>query len=866
MRALLLRLAPKRWREAIEGDLEESAADRRWFRSAWILAHLAAIVLGLRLQQLVDLLPRSLRVPLLHWSADAISDAKYGVRRWAARPGFTTAAVATIALGIGTTSSLFSVVDGILLKPLPYPHADRLVTINRTYPDWQKDPILAASWNRISLAWPEFFQIRARSRTIEDLAVITTRLAITDRGAAREHRVGVVSASFFPLLGVMPALGSTFAPEADTNDPGTLLISHVAWQAQFGADPAIVGQTVPIRGGSRTVAGVLPADFVWGPLHRQYDFWYPLSAVPVDERADNNRNLDAIARMRPGITIDEVTDEMSVVLREIFKYKGTTGALASPMLERQLRRVRTPLLLLLGGSVLLLVIACANVAGLLTGDAASRFTEMEVRTSLGATRWRVLRQLLVEALVLATVGSILGLFVSTWGIRGLVLLAPPDLPRISEVRVGWRAVALVMGAATATAVLFALLPALTMKRRRVMSTMSGTRTVTTRRAASVLATIEIALGVALLAAAGLFAQSLYRLERVDVGFDRGNLLALRAGLPASPASNDARMNSYFERAAGAIRSVPGVRSVAITSNLAFVSGRASTTISVPNAQTGTAVPFEAQRRFVSPEYFTTLGLTTLRGRVFERTDTTGTQPVAIVSRAMEARLWPDGAVGRTFTYSKAEHTVVGVVNDIRDVTLDSEPQATFYLSTTQRPAWSIMHVIVRTVVEPAAIAGTLRKTLTAVDPEVPVEEITTMDTIVFRATDDERYRTVLMGIFAIAAAVLAAVGLYSTLARRVVERQREIGVRIALGARPGQVRRLFLREGLQLAAAGVALGIPLALLLGRMASALLFGVAPSDGVTLTAVVTIVGVLAVLATVIPSVRASRLDPITALRLD
>ena len=811
-------------------------------------------------------LPRRVRVPVVGWLREAVQDARYGVRRWASRPAFTGAAVATIALGIGTTSALFSVVDGVLLKPLPYPDADRLVTINRTYPDWQQDPILAGSWNRISLAWPEFFYVRDHSRTIEALAVITTRLAVLDNGAASEHRVAVVSASFLPMLGTTPVLGSAFAADADRQDPGTVLLSHAIWQTDFGAGPSIVGKTIRIRDGSRTVAGVLPRTFVWGPLNRQYDFWYPLSAVPADERADNNRNLDTIARMRPGVTIGEVTDEMSVLLNETFRYKSTTGALAVPMLERQLRRVRTPLLLLLAGSVLLLLIACANVAGLLTGDAASRAAEMEVRASLGATRWRVLRQLLVEALVLAIVGSVVGLLIAIWGVRGLVLLAPPDMPRIAEVGVGWRVAALAMLAATATAVIFALLPAVTLKRERVTTMMSAARTVTARRATAALATGEIALGVALLAGAGLFAQSLYRLERVDVGFDRANLLTMRAGLPASLTGAEIRTTRYFKAAGDAIRALPGVEDVAISSNLALVSGRAGTTISVPNRETGAAAPFEAQRRFVSPEYFRTLRLNTLRGRTFESTDTASTPPVAIVSLAMQRRLWPGGAVGHTFTYAKAEHRVVGVVDDIRDVALDFEPQATFYLSTTQRPAWSIMHIIIRTPRDPDALAGSVREVLTRLDPEVPVEEVATMEDIVFRATDDERYRTVLMCVFAVAAAILAAVGLYSTLARRVVERRREIGVRMALGARPAQVRRLFLLEGISLAATGLLLGVPLALLLGRAASTLLFGISPTDGLTLAGVVLVVGALAVVATYIPSVRASRLDPISALRME
>jgi putative ABC transport system permease protein len=868
MRSLLLRLAPRRWRETIEGDLEESAGRNLRYgllRRAWILAHLLVIVVRLRWTDVTDRARARLRPPVGRWIAQGLQDARYGVRRWTARPGFTAAALSTIALGIGTTSALFSVVDAVLLKPLPYPAPERLVTINRTYPEWTKDPILSASWDRISLAWPEFFDLRQRSHTIEDLAVITTRTAIVDADGAQEFRVGVISASFLPLLGVKPVLGRSFDAEADVRDPGTLLIAHAVWKGRFGGDRGIVGRAIPVRGGTRVIAGVLPERFSWGSRLTPYQFWYPLSAIPENERADNNRNLDAIARLRPGVTLGEATDEMSVLLREKFRYKAVTAAMATPLMDRQLRRVRTPLLLLLGGAVLLLVIACSNVAGLLTSDAASRAREMGIRASLGATRFRVVRQLLAEGLLLAAAGSALGLLVAVWGVRALVTLAPSDMPRVDEITVGWRVVAAAAASATMTALLFAALPAVALRKDHAAGASRGSRTVTAPTAAAVLAAIEIALGVALLAGAGLFARSLHALERVDTGFDRSNLVTLRAGLPPSSVANDTRATRFFRDAREAIRVLPGVTDVAVSSNVAFSSGRASTTISVPSGS-GAATPFEAQRRFVSPEYFRTLRIRIISGRLFDRTDSAAAPPVAVVSRAMERRLWPEGAVGHTFIYANAPHAVIGVVNDIRELALDAEPEATFYLSTEQRPAWSTMRIIVRTAGEPAALAGSIREALVRLDPEVPVEDVITMDTIVFRATDEERYRTVLMCVFAIAATALSAIGLYSTLARRVVDRRRQIGVRIALGARPAQVRQLFLREGLRVAGVGVALGVPLAIGLGHTASALLFGVSAGDGPTLAMVVLVVGLLTALATYLPSVRASRLDPVAALRTD
>ena len=869
MRALLLRLVPARWREALDGDLQEAARRRGiagLFASVWIIGHVIWIALRLRTADATATLDVADRTRLLRWCREAAQDVRYGARRSAKRPLFTLAAVATIALGIGSTSALFSVVDGVLLKPLPYPNADRLVTINRTYPDWLKDPVRAASWDRISLAWPEFFQLRDGTRTIEALGVITHRLAIVDGAGAQEMRVAVTSASFLPLVGATPTLGSLFSADADTHDPGTMLISHDVWTGRYGADPAIVGRVVPVRGGSRTIAGVLPAGFTWGLRGLQPHFWYPLSAIPPTDRSPTNRNLDSIARLRRGVTAAEAADELSAALRERFPVQAATGAAVTPLMARQLRAVRTPLLVLLAGAVLLLLIACANVAALLTGDAAGRDTEMAVRASLGATGFRLLRQLLTEGLLLALTGSALGLLLAMWGVRLLIRLAPLDMPRVSEIAVDWRVALVALVGASTTALLFAALPALALRRTGGTPGTTTARTVTRRRAAATLTVVEIALGVALLSGAGLFVRSLERLQQVDAGFDRSRLLTFRAGNPPSPTLDDAKTTRFFEEAREAIRALPGVTSVAVSSNLVLVDARASTSLSVTHPVTGAVQPFQAQRRTVSPEYFRTLGIRTLSGRTFVETDTTRSAPVAVVSRDMQRRLWPDGAVGRTFTYARSEHSVVGVVNDLREQGLASVPVATFYLSTTQRPAWPIMHLVVKTTGDPATLSGAIRQALARVDPTVPVEDIATMDAIVFRATDDERYRAALMSLFAIAAAVLAGVGLYTTVARRVVDRRREIGVRIALGARPAQVRRLFLGEGLRLAAAGIVAGVPLALAVGRAASTLLFGISPADAATLIAVVCGVGALALVAAYVPSVRASRLDPVVVLRSD
>ena len=871
MTRLLLRLLPAEWRDAIEGDLREEAEQRPggWRRGAWVAMQVAVLAAGLAMARLRDRLSASAPGHPRSWVADALTDARFGVRRWRAHPLVALAAVATLALGIGATSALFSIVDGVLLKPLPYPASERLVVVNRSYPEWRNDPILAASWNRISLSWPEYFYIREKSRTLEALAVQTTMMAVIGGGEARESRVGVASASLFTMLGVTPRLGSLFSPGDDLRDPRTVLISHGLWLRRFGGDPGIVGRTLRLDAGDRVIAGVLPADFAWDRTWgwAGYDLWFPLGAFPDAWRADNNRNFDATARLRPGVSLDQASDEMTALLRATFRFKDATGGIVTPLAERQTGRVRRPLLLLLAGAILLLAIACANVAGLLVGDAASRSGEIAVRAALGAGRARLVRQLCAEGMLLSLAGTAAGLVLALWGVRALVALAPANLPRLNQVTVDGRAAALAAAAGLMTTLLFALVPASGLRRDAPARFLGSGRRATmgAQRMTSVLAVAEIALGVALLVGAGLFVRSFTALRGVEAGFDRSHLLALRVRLPASRYAADRDIAAYFERAQQRLRTLPGAADVALSSTVALSSGRAGTSLVLKDRPPGARTQFEVQRRFVSPEYFDTMKIRRVAGRTFDATDRLEGPAVAVVSETLARSIWPGGdAIGRRFDYGTREHEVIGVVSDVLDITLDATPKATFYLSTKQWLPWPTMRLMVRTTGEPSALASAARRAVTELDPEVPIEDVETMDDIVVRATEEERYRTVLMCVFAALAAVLAGAGLYATLARRVSDRRREIGVRLAMGARPSQVRRLFLGEGVRLALAGAALGLPVAIGLARLAASLLFGVTPADPMTLALVVVATTALAIVATYLPAHRASRLEPLAVLR--
>ena len=777
------------------------------------------------------------------------------------------AAIATMAISTGTATALFSVVDGVLLKPLPYPRPDRLVIVNRTYPDWTGDPIREKSWDRISLSYPEFFDVRAHTRTLDLLAVRTTLLALLPpdhASGARQLNVSVVSASYFPLFGVSAVAGRLFDASDDVSDHRVVLLDEGFWRAHFGADPTIIGRSLPLAEGGRTIAGIVPASFRmpgWKP-----DVWEPLSAVPASWRADNNRYLDAVARLHDGVTREDAEREMATLLRANFRYASRTGARVTFLRERMLAAVRTPLFILLGGALLLLVMACANLAGFLVGEAATRVQEMRVRTALGAARGRLVRQLLVESALLVGAGSAAGMVIAAWSSRALVALAPSTVPRLTEVALDGRALGFALAAAAAAALLSGTLPALVLARE---GSAGGSVRVTSgnRRVQMRLLTIQLAVGVTLLAGAALFLRTLQNLEHVETGFSQGHLVVARATLPQPLYTQERQYRDYFARAEAAIAALPGVTAAAVSSTPPFAGGGgASTSIQLGPDALGGSREVEAQRRYVSPTYFTVLDVPLLSGANFSTSDSDAGDIRVIVSRAMARRFWRGDPVGHTFSQGKVHFVVIGMVGDVRDMALWAEPEATFYISTVQQSPWSTMRVLARTALPPAALVESARKELQAVDPGVPIDEVTTMEQLVSTSLESQRYRAVLLAALALVAAALAAVGLYGALARAVAERRREIGVRLALGARPAQVVRLCLREAARPALLGALLGALGAGAIARVSAALLFGVGALDPATLLIVCASAGVIALVGGYVPARRAARVDPAVALRID
>jgi len=800
---------------------------------------------------------------------EALRDAKHGLHRWRERPLFAIAAIVTIALATGAATALFSLVDGVLLKPLPYPGSERLVTINRTYPDWVSDPILSRSWDRITLAWPEFFYVRDRSRTVEQLAVRTSALSLLPPdvgGNAREVIVAVVSASYLPLHGIQPVAGRFFEARDDVEDRRIALLDETFWRAQFGADPAVVGRTIPFADGARTIVGIVPASFQ--PGRWKSDVWEPLSVFPVSRRTDNDRNLDAVARLRDGVSIADAEAEMDTLLHANFRYPSRTGARVTLMRERLIAPVRTPLFVLLGGALLLLVMACTNLAGFLVGDAASRVHEMRVRTALGAGRGRLVRQLLVESGLLVGIGAAAGLIVAAWGIRSLVALAPASVPRLLDVSLDGRAFTFSIAAAATAALLSGVIPAFLLSSQPAAGSWAGSARVTGshRRVQGRLLVLQVATGITLLAGAALFVRTLLNLNAVDTGFSRDHLLSARVSLPSPLYSKPEQYQRYFERAEAALAALPGVEVAAVSSGLPFATGRASTSIVLGPDTPGGGREVEAQRRFVSPNFFQAMRVPIVEGRGFSSADFSEGDTFVIVSRDMARRFWNNDAVGHTFTQGPRRFVVIGVARDVRDQALAAEPMATFYVSTAQQPPWANMRVVARTAVPPASLAAAARAALAAVDPAVPIDDIDTMEALVSTSLAEQRYRAVLLGCLAIVASILAAIGLYGAVARGVAERRREIGVRLALGARPPQVIRLFVGEAARLTAAGAVLGLAGAIAVARVSAALLFGVDAFDGTTIALIGAAAAALAVAGGYFPARAASRLDPAEVLKAE
>ncbi len=798
-----------------------------------------------------------------------LKDLSWGVRRLRASPGFAVMAALTLALGIGATSAIFSVVNGVLLRPLAFPEANRVVGLFQVW-----------KGKREVFAPPNFIDVEARAKSCRRRAAYGENgRTLTGAGdPARLVNIDVTS-GFFDVLETPPLVGRTLT-RAD-NEPGhthVIVLSFKLWQGRFGGDRGIVGRDVTIDGEPWRVVGVMPASFDW-PLGA--DSWTPAEYTPSFLRDSRGAwYLDAMARLKPNVTIEQAAAEMADLGRQLERQypdmDGKVGMTAYPIVDDLLGDTKRALVVLLGAVGFVLLIACVNVANLVLARAAAREGELAVRAAMGAGRWRLVRQALVESLLLAGFGGALGLALAVGGLRLLRGVAPPDVPRLDAVSLDTAMVIFTFGATALAGLVFGIVPALQSTgrslveslRERGRSALSGPRGRITRLA---LVIVEMALAVLLLTGAGLLIRSFSRLMQVDPGFRVDHAVMFRVGLPSARYPDDAARVAFFDRATSELAATPGAAGVGVvffvpptppTFNLSFtVSGRPPLK---PSEQPAMEV------RIADPNYFRLMGIAIHRGRSFLDTDRLGTTPVLVITEsaahkffANEDPLGKHIAIGWRRNQKRVEGDVVGVVADVKSFGIDQDAPAQLYLPLAQVPADS-MAFVVRTVVDPESMFGTIRAAMHRVDPSLPLANNETLAAHVDKSVAARRFYMLLLGLFAAVALTLAAVGIFGVLSFLVAQRTREIGIRVALGADRGSLVGMVLKQTLMLAGTGAAIGTLAGLGLTSLMATMLFAVKPTDPLTYTAVdATLLGV-AVLAAWVPTWRAVQIDPTAALR--
>jgi predicted permease len=806
------------------------------------------------------------------WWEAARQDVRFAARALARRPSFLVVTVLTLALGIGANAAIFSVVDAALLKPLPYADPDRLVSV------WPKGAMMPGV----------FVQVRDGTKTLAPIAGYSSGSAVSMTGASEPARLvqSDVTSRFFDVLGVKAEVGRTLLEGEDL--PGrdrVAVLGHALWQQRFGGDRAVIGRSVVIDGVARSIVGVMPRGFRFPSP--DIDFWVPVSldASPAKVGAFwGTSHLSVIGRLRPGVSVRQAEQEAAVLVdrsRASFPWRMSDewgkGVTVVP-LERKVTGDVGPMLVVLFGAVaLVLLIACVNVANLLLSRAAAREREIAIRASLGAGRSRIVRQLLTESVMLALLGGAVGLAVGAAGVRALLLMLPAGMPRVTEVAIDGRVLAFTMLVALATGVTFGLAPALRASRPTLTAVLGATRnaggSLARRRLSEWLVIAQIALGVVLVAGAGLLIKSFWRLHQVELGFRPERVIAADIPIPSFASDTAVRARAFYDAVLEQARAIPGVSSAALASVLPF-GGTGSMQSSFASEIEANPLPPGASapmlvRTVVSDDYFRTLGIPLIRGRGFGAADRTGV-PVAVVDELTARRMWPNADVmGQRFrpVWVKSWISVVGVVGTVKRDSLSSAGEVSVYLPMGPTTGFNFptqMTLVVRGTGDVAALTSRIRAAVAAVDATVPVNAVRPLSDLVSSSAARPRFTMLLLVTFAAVALTLGAVGIYGVVAYAVTRRTREIGVRIALGARAADVLGMVLREGGVLAGAGVALGIIGALAASRVLSGFLFGVTPNDPAVFVAVPALLGLVAIGACLIPARRAARVDPMVALR--
>ena len=801
-----------------------------------------------------------------------LKDVRYGVRMLVRNPGFTVVAVIALALGIGANAAIFSVVNGVLLRPLPFKDPDRLMMIRETklpqFPEFSVAPGNFLDWKKQATVFERLVAFRGSSFNL-----IGTSDPERLRGLS-------VTDGFFPMLGAEPQLGRDFLSEED--QPGhsnVVILSHGFWQRRFGGDPKILSQAITLDGQSYTVVGIMPATFRFaGP---DIELWTPMAFTAQQAQQHGGHYVSAIGRLKPGITEEQARAEMvAIAARLAAQYPdANTGwsVKIMPLLEYSVRSIKPALIVLLVAVAFVLLIACANVANLLLARAAGRQKEMATRTALGAGRWRIVRQLLTESLLLSVIGGALGLLLAKWGMGVLLKLAPQGLPRMTNVSLDGRALAFTAGITLLTGVVFGLVPALQASKPNLNETLKdagrgsseGGRRQLIR---STLVVLEVATALVLLVGAGLMIKSFWRLQKVDPGFNPNNAMTVEVQLPPKKYKEDKQQVAFFQQLIEKVAALPGVQAVGagnvipLSDNdfvLAFeIDGRPP----VPPGATQSTNYYS-----VSADYFKAMGIPLIRGRLLAPTDTSESPHVAVINETMATKLFPDeDPIGKRMTFGRRDknpdwYEIVGIVGDVKHYGLDQATTMQTYEPYTQQ-TFSYMTLVVRTAGDPTMLSTAIRGEVLSLDKEQPVSSMKTLNQLFSTSVAQQQFSMLLLGVFAAVALVLAAVGIYGVLSYAVTQRTHEIGIRMALGAGQGDVLRLVVGKGMLLTVIGVLGGLAAAFGLTRLMASLLFGVTATDAATFLSVASVLIAVALLACYIPARRATKVDPLVALRYE
>jgi putative ABC transport system permease protein len=815
-------------------------------------------------------------------------DLRYSARTLRKKPGFTSIALLTLALGIGANTAIFSVVNAVLLRPLPYDGAEKLVSVFESFPDFP----------RLGLTELEFTSLRNESKSFAQFGVSGgAGFTLTGAGEPERLQAGIASANYFDLLGANIALGRGFRPEEEfAGRNNVVLLSYDFWQMRFGGNPNIIGRSLTLNGASFTVIGALSAGFK-SPLELQLANRIELWSGLGSNLSNLNRGshvLNAVGRLRDGVTSEQAEAEIRTIIwrlaRENAKFypeEVKFGVHLTPLHEQLVGEARTGLLVLLAAVVAVLLIACANMANLLLARGEARQREVAVRTALGATRWRVVKQLLSESALLAVIGGGAGILLAYWGLAAIIANSPRNIPRLEEVGLDRRVLLFTVLVSLVTGILFGLTPALRAAKSDLHSMLKEHRRTGRGQPGrgwlqKGLVVAETAIALLLLVSAGLLTRSLWQLQRVRTGFNPERLLTLRLSPPATTYRNNQQVMGLYERVTANLDALPGVQAVAVASSVP-ISGLSDTVMQIEGRSLGSDIAkLNTDFRRISPTYFATIGQRLISGRPFADSDREGSPSVAIINETLARRQWPnEDPLGKRLRLLDAPPdmattqymTVVGVATDAKNRGLGLEPRQEVCVPLRQQVVslgdllQSISYtLIVRSISDPANLTNTVRQKIWAVDRDIPITQVRTMEDLIETATVQPRFNALLLALFAGIALCLGAIGIYGVISYAVTQRTREIGIRIALGAQQRDVLSLVVREGMTLASIGVGIGLLAAFALTRWMETLLFGVRPSDPLTFAVIALLVLAVSLLACCAPARRAAKVDPLMALKYE